>query len=141
MLTIKLASKRKPVIKPPAQGKVLQLQPPDKKDNKTLVIDAFNQKDLIIKTEANKLTYTVGDLVRPVVTSEYNLYGVGIVKGIVRSYKDWPSHVDFPNPPEKPQIVLIECLERAMAFNCTGSFVRALTDEEKEQFTKDKGIH
>ena len=92
----------------------------------------FRTRDTIIRQEVAKCGYTAGDFVRPVVDSEFKQWGIGRVKGIVKGYKDWPAHIDFPHPPTKPLIVLVEQMEKAGSYNCTASYVRKATEEESK---------
>jgi hypothetical protein len=132
MLTINLASKRIPNIGthyPAVHTPAVQQQ-----SRLTTVENVFNTRDLVIKRELSKIDYKEGDVVRPWRSEDFMISGYGKIRGIVRSYKDWPPTEDFPQSPKLPMIVLVEGLSsKDRSYNCTVNYVRKVTEKELEE--------
>jgi len=130
MLTFHLSSKRKFAKK--AYVHQLEHKPATQTPKETAVLNAFDQRDVIIRDQAKLANYKPGDLVRPIKTEDFNQYGYGRVRGIVSCYKDWPATAEFPKAPEVPMITLVEGLDRPVSYSCTVHFVRPLSKTESD---------
>lgn len=89
-------------------------------------------RDGVIKREYAKADYQEGDLVRPKDDAQFQEVGWMRVRGIIKSYREWPKGEKFPEPGKLPFIVLAECLDKPTAFNCTVNYLRKATPEELE---------
>ena len=87
-------------------------------------------RDGIIRQEYAKCTYQEGDIVRPDKDESFKEHGYMRVRGFTKTYREWPKGEEFPATPKKPMIVLAECLDKPLAFNCTAQYLRKATPEE-----------